>query len=352
VSPRQGAVETFRTHANYMRAFATIAGFELAINPVPRLAHLARQAAAFPVPVGVSGDPSQVFECLRRAWGTELLLNVGRRLIGNEDELLRLANSWGAVQAYYAAYGAVQALIVAEGRNRPTKHPATRTQAVDLWVHRSAILAPWSFAVGSPDDPRADAHGCAGGPGRTIDVTIHPWTACTSTTCWDLAAVALRSTRQDTMDERLKSLRREKLALRKKSWRSTQDQRVASGKVRAKEPKWPSQASLTSEEGAGVEANVRPHTLFDYQYRLRIKANYEDSGMFTDGPEAPAESAAVARDLTSLTAATMMVHEVRIARLIGKLTLLAEARQWAEHNNPPAPPMGVAVRIDILDAVL
>jgi hypothetical protein len=273
-------------------------------------------------------------------------------LVHNEDELLRLANSWGAVQAYYAAYGAVQALIVAEGNARPVSHPATQTQAGNLWVHRGAVVVPWSFAVGSERDPGAAAHGCTNGPGRAIDATLHPWSACTTTTCWDLAAIALRSTRQDAIDLRLKQKRQDKLARRKKEWRSAQDLRVASGKPRAVEPEWPRQARLTAAEADEVAHTVRPHTLLDYQFRLRIKANYEDAGMFTDGPEEAAESAAVARDLAVITAATLVVHETRISRLIGKEVLLTEAREWIERNSPPAPAMGLAMRIEILEAVL
>jgi hypothetical protein len=352
VSPTRGAVESFRTHANYLRAFATLAGFESTLRSGAQLDGLARKAAAFPVPHVTPGPPDDVFACLRRAWGAELLLNVGRRLVQNEDELLRLANSWGAVQTYYAAYGAVQALIVAEGYNRPQSHPATQTQASDLWVNRGAVLIPWSFAVGSAGVPGAAASGCINGPGRVIDASLHAWTACTPATCWDLAAVALRSTRQDSVNARLKQKRKDKLARRKKEWQSTQEGRLAIGKTRGSEPKWPHQASLTPSEAAAAAEAVRPYTLLDYLYRLRIKANYEDAGMFTDGPQELGESAWVARDLAAITAATLIVHEVRIARLIGKEGLIAEARQWIHHNSPPAPAMGVAMRIDILDANL
>lgn len=352
MSPSHGAVETFRTHANYLRAFATLAGFETMLGPSARLERLAKRAAKFPVPNVTHGPLDQVFACLRRAWGTELLLNVGRRLVHNEDELLRLANSWGAVQAYYAAYGAVQALIVAEGHARPVSHPATQTQAGDLWVHRGAVLVPWSFAVGSEHDPGADVHGCTNGPGRPIDANLHPWSACTTATCWDLAAIALRSTRQDAIELRLKQRRKDKLARRKKEWQGAQETRIAAGKPRAAEPEWPRQARLTATEADEVAHAVRAHTLLDYQYRLRIKANYEDAGMFTDGPEQAAEFAAVARDLAAITAATLIVHEVRIGRLVGKEALLTEARVWIERNSPPAPAMGLAARIEILESVL
>ncbi len=60
----------------------------------------------------------------------------------------------------------------------------------------------------------------------------------------------------------------------------------------------------------------------------------------------------MARDLAVITTATLIVHEVRIGRLIGREALLTEAREWIERNSPPAPATGLAMRIDILGAVL
>lgn len=346
-----GLAGTFRTHANYLRAFATLAGFTLMVSPRRARARLAELALGFPVPDVKPGEAALVFDCLRRAWGTELLLNVGRRY-ATEEELMGLANSWGVVQAYYAAYGAVQALIVAEGRNRPASHPATQKQVATLWCHRGAALPLWSFSVGSPSDSQANADGCVNGPDRLLDPSVHAWSASTPTTCWDLVAMALRSTRQHAVDEQLKRRRREKVAQRRKEWNSKQQERTAGGKAPLLEPVWPQKATLTATEKKEISEAVRPHTMLDYLYRLRIKANYEDARMFTDGPEQPGESAAVARDLVALTSATLLVHEVRTAKLIGKAAMMKEVERWLGHNSPPGPDVGLAVRLDVLKGVL
>ena len=60
---------------------------------------------------------------------------------------MRLTNTWGAVQAYYVGYHETQALIVARGAARPSTHPNTQNQFVDLWVKRNLDLAPWTFGV-------------------------------------------------------------------------------------------------------------------------------------------------------------------------------------------------------------
>jgi hypothetical protein len=347
-----GEIETFRSHSNWIRALATLAGFGATMTTQGQaLARLATRAASFPVPEGVRGQASDVFPCLHRAWGTELLLTVSKRF-ATEEELLRLANSWGAVQAYYAAYGATQALIVAEGRPRPASHPATQKQYVDMWVRRTASLPPWSFAAGPSDDLHADADGYINGPGRRIDPTAHSWSTCSVATCWDIAALALRSTRQRVVAERLHQKRKDKLRQRQKEWRTEEVDRIKSGKRPRREPAWPGQAKLTDADIADVRRQLRPYTLLDYLFRLRIKANYEDARMFTDGPEAADDSSRVAHDLSALTAATMLVHEVRIAKLMGPAPFLTEAEDWILHNNPPGPPAALTARLAFLRAVL
>ena len=171
-------------------------------------------------------DVAGVCDCLNRAWGTELILNFTRR-IASEDELVRLTNSWGAVQAYYVAYGATQALLMAEGKPRPRSHPATQKMAIDLWVTRTNAVAPWSFAIASPMHREASADGALNGRGRPLDTEIRNWSGCTRQTCWDLAAIALRSTRKEAVDEKLAQARKEKVARRRREWRDQEAQRLA-----------------------------------------------------------------------------------------------------------------------------
>jgi hypothetical protein len=98
-----------------------------------------------------------------------------------------------------------------------------------------------------------------------------------------------------------------------------------------------------------LEAEVRPYTLLDYLFRLRIKANYEDARMFTEGPEQEHDSAAVAGDLVALTSATLLAHELRVSKLIGPEVLIAAADAWLERNTPPGQPMGLATRRRFLE---
>lgn len=342
--------QSFRTHANYLRAFARLAGFDYwPAQDGKTLEQLAqRVATAFPKPASPPpADRDEMAKCLNRAWGTELLLNLGARF--EEDELVRLSNSWGSVQTYYVGYAATQALIVAEGRARPTTHPKTQDQVGTLWVTRQSSVAPFSFAAkaGSRISPTAYANG----PGRPIDMAVHPWKACDADNCWDIAATALRTTREDAVKKRYLDLRTKKARDVKKAWEDDEQTRLGQGKKARKRPTFPTASNLTVSEKDSAETKVRPYTMLDYLFRLRIKANYEEARMFTEGPDSDSISSLVALDMVRIASATMIAHEVRIGRLLGKKAIIDIASQWVKTNSPP-PRMGIGRRLPILNGVL
>lgn len=339
--------KSFLTHAQYLRAFSQLAGFSYWPNKDPAaLEALAqRVAAAFPVPKSLPAvDANELRKCLNRAWGTELLLGLGSRF--EEDEVIRLSNSWGSVQTYYVGYAATQALIVAEGRARPTDHPKTQSQVRALWVDRQSAVQPFSFAAmpGCKSNPS----GYKNGPGRPIDMSLSNWTAVGSNNCWDIAATALRSTRNDAVERKLQEARLRKARDRAKVWQAEEDQRIAKGKAPRKPP---GAANLTATERAHIEHGVRPYTMLDYLFRLRIKANYEEAAMFTDGPENEGASGVVALDMVRIASAIMVAHEVRIARLVGNAALTTLATNWISSNSAPAN-LGIGRRMPILAAAL
>ena len=74
-----------------------------------------------------------------------------------------------------------------------------------------------------------------------------------------------------------------------------------------------------------ILASVRPNTILDYLYRLRIRTNYQDPSMFTDGPDREGESERVLAALRLLSTSTLLVHELRLAQLLGRESILAAA---------------------------
>ncbi|MFC1232657.1 hypothetical protein [Streptomyces sp. Sce081] len=320
--PDSEQTRSFRTHASYVRAFRELAlggswtGLEAATT---RLHSLAADQLYKSSRVPCGADRDQVTSCLRRAWTTASLLEATHSL-AEDSEIVRLANGWGAVQTYYVLYNAAQALLVAEGHERPKQHEQTKRQFVDLWAYRTAKLAPWSLAAAHPTVKESDADGFLGGPGRRLDVSLHPWTAWQGDQAWDIAAKALRTTRAALTEDRLRKARERKLSDRRKAWLADSKTRTELGKkARSSEPR---SVNLTAVERAAAEQRVRPVTVADYLYRLRVKANYEDITVFADGPASDAEAAAMASDLVDLASATLLVHEVRIAARIGSKELV------------------------------
>ncbi|MDN3029742.1 hypothetical protein [Streptomyces sp. S.PB5] len=317
LAPDSEQTRSFRTHASYIRAFRELAlgdGASDLDDALARLHAVAAHALYRPPASPRTCDREQLLACLRRAWATARLLEHTHDLAG-DSEIIRLANSWGAVQAYYVLYGCAQALMVAEGGTRPHAHETTKRRYVDLWTSRTVSLSPWTLAAVVSGTRLADADGFLTGPGRPLDLDLHPWVSWQGDQAWDIAARALRSTRQQLVEERLTAKRREMLSAKKKAWRADRDARLAAGRTPAPEPK---SVRLTAAERESVAGAVRPVTMADYLYRLRIKANYEDVTVFSSGPTTDREAADVGANLVALASATLLVHELRIAALIGR----------------------------------
>ena len=81
--------------------------------------------------------------------------------------------------------------------------------------------------------------------------------------------------------------------------------------------------------------NSSKFTLMDYLYRLRIRSNYEDSAMFTDGPEEEGQSGQVREDLLLLSGSVALLAELFLTRLIGNNTIQQWANNWLERNKAP-----------------
>jgi len=342
-------VRAFRTHAAYLRAWRVLALTDSWSPLDDQLDLLAARAAAALPPAGdlVEADEA-VWGCLHRAWGTERILTTTRSYAQDPD-VVRLANSWGAVQAYYALYGAAQAVLVSAGGKRPEQHEATQKQYIALWVSRSFDLSPWTFGLGAPGKRPGDAAGFCGTAGKLVDPnSVHPWSNFSASDAWHVAGAALKGTRQDKCKTAANKARGRKLAQQKKDWKAEEVERQAQGKPARKEKSWPARANLIQAESRAVAQAVRPVSMMDYLYRLRIKANYEDAAMYSDGPDGDDAAGAFLADLEALTSANLLVHEIRLARVVGKQALLSAADQWLGKNSSNGPGGGLASRRELL----
>jgi hypothetical protein len=335
---------SFRSHANWLRAFATLAGFRT--YPIVQLRKatenqrevvLASQTLT-DAPVG-KPNVVGVKRSLANAWGTELLLTLSGEY-ATEDELVRLANNWGSVQTYYVAYHAFQAYLLANGESRPESHPQTQRMFAARWARRTLSMPPWTFAASSGGFLN-------GPPGRTVDLSVHQWTACDASNAWDIAGHALKSTRDRAVPDATRTRRESKRKEAKREWDREEADRLTAGRRARTPPSFPL-PRLSVDEREDVLNRLRPYTPMDYLYRLRIKSNYEDSTMFTDGPTDDDASQTVHRDLVRLASSILFLHELHVLRLIGRGAMTRLADEWIKGSMPADRKLGVAIRRDIL----
>jgi hypothetical protein len=342
----------FRTHAAYLKAFRRLAFGGGYRGPGSHLRDLAdRSLCAYQGNIKRVQNPvdtETVKSCLHRAWGTEAILCATSALAPDAD-VLRLILVWDAVQMYYACYGSAQAVIVAEGKKRSEQHNATQKQIVDLWANRSFSLEPWSLAATEPGSRFACASGFLNGPDRPLDLSLHAWSSPAAGQEWDLAGKALRSTRDEKVKAALLKSRENKKIARVREWKAEEARRLATGRKARKTPIAPL-PRLTIAENSDARKSVRPVTMIDYFYRLRIKANYIDDEVFIQGPEGDADTRLFASSMQDLVTATLLVHELRLGKLLGPSWILNEADSWLANHSMADPASGLAARRGILAA--
>lgn len=243
----------------------------------------------------------------------------------DEGEFIRLANSWGVIQAYYVGYHATQALVVAKGEDRPTSHPKTQQLYAALWVDRPLEFAPWTLGIAANGWKNKPSH-------VTIDPGVHPWTSCDPATCWSLGAKVLKSTRDDAVQRSVNAKRDEGQRARRRSSEEADALRVAAGKDPRTVASFP-RPRLTAAEKAACDKRVRTFTLLDYLWRLRVSSNYDDAAVFTEGPDNDIDSYVVHRRMSYLASGTALLTEMRISNLVGATRL----RKWAARRHPSYP---------------
>jgi hypothetical protein len=239
---------------------------------------------------------SRASEILRNGWATEVLLNSPRVLGG--DDLVAFANLWAPVQAYYAVFNAFSAMAMTlTGSAPPKSHAALLNWAAIQIAHPgSPFVVPWTARVhGAPRSFVFEGFG-----GATIDHSMSNLTAPHSANAPSLLAVALRTTRRDQIDEH------------RDAWRK--GLKTATGAPRKNLPKTVLLANATA---------MRPTTLFDLLWRLRVRSNYKEGDALLTGALGPADAALFHQALGDIVAATMLTTEIYLGHLTAKAALAA-----------------------------
>lgn len=316
------ATLAFRTHLNYLEAFNLLLDQRPAFGNESPLDHLYRRINASELCEAKQRkdiDEDALKKSLSHAWGIERLLYANQEA-ASDDIVLRLANNWACIQAYYVFYHATQALMVAKGHKRPDTHAKTQSSFINLWSDRGVDLAPWTFVRHPGRPPITPA-------GINVDETIHNLFHCDELTAWSLCYKALKTTREDARGEAWAKKRKDKQRAKRDAWLQEEKARLALGKKARKQPEF-SLPILTPEEKIALDTSLRPYSVMDYLYRLRIKANYEDADMFVEGPTGDTDSLKVYTCLCNLASATLFLSELSIIRIWGREKLLSYHQSW------------------------
>jgi hypothetical protein len=331
------AAGAFRAHLRYLQALARIA-----TDGQPRMANayitLRDKFASSPQRPRIKhamNGVAEVRRSLENAWGTELLLYMGHQFLKGE-EIIRLSNTWNVVQAYYAVYHVTQALLIAKGYVRPEKHATTQALFVELWGKLPECFVPWCLTC------KADGHHPAT---IKLDPKVHVWSMVDAFNCHSLAYKAIRTTRQEALQQRRKLERENKKKALRKRWVEREKLRAAKGRSPRPEPEFPL-PQLTKEERASLDTKFRGYSMLDYLYRLRIRSNYVDAGIFIDGPGEPNESRDLRVALIKIVSLSLMAAElVLVTCPDGWKNLREWGVQWSEVNIPKRINFGVGSRI-------
>ena len=228
-------------------------------------------------------------ELLRNGWATEVLLNSPRVLGGGD--LIGFANLWAPVQAYYAIFEALSALVMTTSSSKPPKTHAALLQWAGSTLARpgSPFVVPWTARVlGAPGSWQYE------GFGAVAIQQISNLSSPTAANAPHLLALGLKTTREEQIKDR------------REGW--LKGTKTKAGTKRKNLPRRELLANATA---------MRPTTLFDLLWRLRVRSNYKEGDALLSGAVGPGDAAGFHDAFSDIVAATLVTIEIFLARLVG-----------------------------------
>lgn len=223
---------------------------------------------------------------LVRGWSTEALL----RQPLNESSLLQPSVHWAPVQAYYAVHGTSSAWIGA-GANTTLTH-ANHLRSISSHLAPSKSL-PASIRIHAVSESPAIVRGAPSGQ-LTLGPASGTLIAPDKNSCHEVAARGLIFARRRHLEE-----------LRVDWLRKNKRKKLPAGKYR------------------DLDAGLQPTTIYDFLYRLRLRANYDDAEPFLSGGLSTNDSHRFLADLATIVAFLNFVAEFHIAARVGSGALAA-----------------------------
>lgn len=310
----------FHTHNNYLSAIKYVASggnTEDSKSALEQLASKVLDSGWLSEPKNGEMDYSQIHKSLNNAWGIEAIFKMENLLI-KEDDLIRLSNNWCIMQAYYIFYYTTQALEVLEGYNKSKTHPQVKRTFLKLWSNKHWILSPWCISYNENGF-------CNLPPGVSIDDHIHSWKKVDDKTALNLFCKALRTTREEFIEEALMKRRQKHVS------------KNQSKKVR-----------LTQKQKKQTQVRVRPTSLISYLFRLKKKTTYEQSSILAIGPENIYQSAEFRENLSFIIESTLLITEMITLKTVGEDKFFLWCKEWEKYKAPAMNQIGPGSRLNII----
>jgi hypothetical protein len=291
----------FRVYANYYQDLAgtiggrygiaesTVGGVQAAMRAHPPLFEVQRRRLG-------RARGAELEQALTKSWS--FLRRVGREV--DEQSYDEEANAWLPEQAYYAVHHSMRAVLLSASGAAPSEHRPV-LNAISREVTDGRLVFPWS----------ASASGCpqlgqASYAGLSETESICPLSKPDPETSEHRLAMLLRTTRRKELERRFAQARR---------------QGVVEGRAHRNVPR------AEKERRAG---NLAATTLFDFFYRTRKKAHYEDPDLFVLGAAGEADARAFGESLALVTEASLMALECLVAGHVGAGPIAVAAMRYAE----------------------
>jgi hypothetical protein len=297
----------FRVYANYFEELAGIIGgrFGMTESLVVGVQDVMRQHPPLRQVRKRSLDrrsSAELEAALRKSWS--FLGRVGREV--EEDDYDEEANAWLPEQAYYAVHHAMRAVIIAARGYAPKEH-----RRVLNVISREAVdgrfVFPWNvYCVGCPqyDQERVARLTPAG--------TINPLQRPDPDTADTRIALMLKTTRERELDRRFADARHKG---------------VQPGRTRR---------NISKPQKIKMAENLAATTLFDFFYRTRAKAHYDEPDAFVLGASGTQDARRLGESMAIVTDATLAALECLVATYVSRGLVARAALNYADRKNAGA----------------
>ncbi|TAF32921.1 MAG: hypothetical protein EAZ57_06250 [Cytophagales bacterium] len=246
---------------------------------------------------------SRVEQLLLNAWNTEYLLLFNTQEHEHHPNYLRLALHWAFPQAYYSSYLTMFAAYTAKGVNCRT-HEALIKQFASLSTNDAYPTTVSYFAEGEKGNYRfknlpqlEDFH-----KKNALDPILSPQD------CASQIAILLKTTRDESSEH-------------------VKKERQSRGQTAIKTKEGDIRKKFSSDHWVQIAEKVGYTTLFDFLYRMRLKANYQDVRTFIN---ADVDFKAFHKAMYSIVAYLNFIHESYTTKSIGQHEMQRIVEEFSE----------------------